>query len=76
MALAVNSTTNRIYVANFVDATVSVIDGATNGVTTIAVGARPARVAVDEIGNQIYVANYRSRSVSMINGATGSVPPR
>ena len=37
--MAVNSVTNQIYVANFVSTgTVTVIDGATNNTTTVAVG--------------------------------------
>ncbi|MGB1271293.1 MAG: fructose PTS transporter subunit IIA, partial [Endozoicomonas sp.] len=38
---AVNPVTNRVYVANYDDDNVTVIDGATNAVTTLAAGDRP-----------------------------------
>src|SRR5437016_14636034 len=53
----VNTTTDRIYVADFRANHVSVIDGATDMVLdTITVGSGPAAVAVDEATNRIYVA--------------------
>jgi len=66
----VNPVTNKIYVANDSSNTVSVIDGVTNGTTTVAVGARPYMVAVNPVTNKIYVANYNSANVSVIDGAT------
>ena len=45
--VGINQNTNRIYVGNMNDDTVSVIDGATNDVIdTIAVGDSPVRVGV------------------------------
>ena len=57
--VAVNPSTNRIYVVNaFFDNTVSVIDGATNTVVaTVPVGNSPWDVAVNPSTNRIYVAN-------------------
>ena len=55
--MAVNPVTNQIYVANGGrQQFVTVIDGATNNTTTVAV-ARPEAVAVNPVTNQIYVAN-------------------
>ena len=73
--MAVNETTNRIYVANYNSDSVSVIDGATGNVigSPIAVGDSPYGVAVNEATNRIYVANYDSDSVSVIDGATGNL---
>src|SRR5579863_9249867 len=46
-ALAVNATTNTLYVADYADNAVSVIDGTTNLITkTIPVGTYPFAVAV------------------------------
>ena len=60
---------NRIYVANFNDNTVSVIDGATNVViATIPVGINPAGVDVNPLTDRIYVANRLSDTVSVIDG--------
>ncbi len=54
---AVNSATNKIYVANYSDGTVTVIDGATNNTATVNVGVAPNAVAVNPVTNKIYVAN-------------------
>ena len=49
---------------------VSVINGATNTVTsTIPVGSYPHDVAVNPTTNTVYTANMQSNSVSVINGA-------
>ena len=53
----------------------TVIDGATNNTTTVAVGtleALPHAVAVNPVTNQIYVANNSSNNVTVIDGATNN----
>ncbi len=55
--MAVNSVTNKIYVANEFGNTVTVIDGATNNTTTVSVGQDPYAVAVNPVTNKIYVVN-------------------
>ena len=56
--MAVDETTDTIYVANDESNTVSVIDGTTNTVTaTITVGSTPFGVAVDETTDTIYATN-------------------
>jgi YVTN family beta-propeller protein len=67
-ALAFNPATNRIYVANSVDNTVSVISGASNTVVATLsdpAASSPQSVAVDPLTNRIYVANLRSNNVSV-----------
>ncbi len=72
--VAVNPITNTIYVTNNISNNVSVINGATNTVTTtIPVGSNPYGVAVNASTNTIYVANYSDSTVSVINGATNTV---
>jgi YVTN family beta-propeller protein len=69
----VNSVTNKVYIANILDNTVTVIDGATNGTTTVTVGSGPEAVAVNQVTNKIYVANVAnaaSNTVTVIDGAT------
>jgi YVTN family beta-propeller protein len=67
--LAADETTNRIYVSNQLDDTVSVIDGVTNTVlATVSVGHYPNGIAVNPKTNTIYVANLNSGSLSIING--------
>ena len=66
--VAINPSTNTIYVANFDSNTVSVINGTTNTVTaTILVGTYPFAIAINPSTNTIYVANGRSNTVSVIN---------
>jgi YVTN family beta-propeller protein len=75
MAVAVNPVTNRIYTANFASNDVTVIDGATNSITTVKdPNARaPSAVAVNPMANKVYVANLLSNNVTVINGADNSV---
>jgi YVTN family beta-propeller protein len=71
-SIAVNPSTNRIYVANIFDNTVSVIDGTTNTViATVDVGNSPTDVAVNPSTNRIYVTS--AGAVSVIDGTTNEV---
>ncbi len=65
-AVAVNASTNKIYVSNNCGndpscnstGTVTVIDGATNSTTTVSTGAYyPYALAVNPVTNKIYVEN-------------------
>jgi len=63
-----------MYVANYDNNTVSVIDGKTNRVTsTIHVGISPNAVSVNPSNNIMYVANSRNNTVSIIDGKTNRV---
>jgi YVTN family beta-propeller protein len=75
--LAVNKTTNTVYVAAF-DRTLSVINGATCNATvnsscnqpqpSTLIGNFPNDLAIDEITNTIYVANRNDDTVSIVDG--------
>jgi len=75
--LAVNKTTNTVYVAAF-DQTLSVIDGATCNATvnsscnqsqpSTLIGNFPTDLAIDETTNTIYVANRSDDTVSIVDG--------
>jgi YVTN family beta-propeller protein len=67
--VAVNQKTGNVYVTDWYDGTVTVLDGSGNLLSTIA--ARPLGVAVDPTANRIYVAN--GNSISVIDGTTNSV---
>ncbi len=71
-SVVVNPVTNKIYVANFTSNTVTVIDGSSNTVNTVAVGSTPVNVAVNPVTNKIYVVNYASHNVTVIDGASNS----
>jgi YVTN family beta-propeller protein len=67
--LAADEKSNRVYVSNQADDTVSVIDGGTNRVLgVVRVGHNPNGVAVNPKTNTIYVANLTGGSLSIING--------
>jgi YVTN family beta-propeller protein len=82
-AVAVDSTTNKIYVVNEGSHNVTVIDGANNSTVTVADlnALAPVAVVVDSATNTIYVANggclflsgcSNPGSVTVINGVTNS----
>ncbi len=75
--VAVNPVTNLIYVSNYNDQTVSVIDGTQNTITaTIPVPGYPAGIGVNSATDTIYVALGAQTgvgSLAVINGATNSV---
>jgi YVTN family beta-propeller protein len=75
-AAAVNQVTGQVYIGNYSDNTVSVIDGASNTVAaTISVGQTPFGMAVNPATGHVYVANENSNNVSVIDGqGTQGVP--
>ena len=74
LAVRVNPTTNRIYVANQRDDTVSVIDGASNAViVTIPVGDKAFAIGVNSVTNRVYVTNFEDATVSVIDGGSNTV---
>src|SRR5687768_1362322 len=63
-AVAVNPITNKIYVANWQSANVTVIDGATDTVDgEVPVGSFPIAIAVNPNNNRIYVASQGTGEV-------------
>jgi YVTN family beta-propeller protein len=69
-----DSVNNRMYVTNWDDDTVSVINTATNGVIeTISVGDAPHGMAFDSANNRMYVVNAYDNTISVINTATNAV---
>jgi mannan endo-1,4-beta-mannosidase len=74
-AVAVNSNTNRIYVASQSSDGIYVVDGATASVlTNIPIpGWPPYGVAVNPGTNRIYASGINGGTVSVIDGATNSI---
>lgn len=73
-ALLWDSLHDKVFVANYNSASVSVIDGASNQVTgNISVGANPYDLCLNTINGRIYVSNYGAGTVSVIDGATNQV---
>lgn len=76
VGVAVNPTTNTIYVANGGTNNVSVIDGSTNSVVATMSdpkAVKPFGVAVNSTTNTVYVANEGSNNVTVMNGQTNSI---
>jgi uncharacterized repeat protein (TIGR01451 family) len=73
VAVAVNPVTNKVYVANADDDTVSVIDLASHHDKTIAVGDYPRWIAINVESNTIYVSNLVGANTTIIDGATDTV---
>jgi YVTN family beta-propeller protein len=72
VAVAVNSVTNKVYVANFGSDNVTVIDGGTYDTTLIPADSGPSAVVVNSVTNKVYVANWESNNVTVIDGATNA----
>jgi YVTN family beta-propeller protein len=73
-ALAVNPQPPRIYVVNYGDQTLSVIDFRTQrAIATLPVGEHPQAVALDPERNVVYVANVHGNSVTAIDGNTNRI---
>jgi len=74
-AVAVNPVTNRTYVANAFDSTVTVVDGFTNSViTTVAVGGSPVSLDLNPLTNKIYVP-AQGGNLRVIDGVTNVPVP-
>jgi len=73
-AIAINSQTDTIYVADYARNTIAVIDAANaKVVANIPVGNRPQAVAVDCDHNRVYIANTLSHNISVLDGNTNKV---
>ena len=69
--IAVDQTTNRIYVLNAPDGIISVIDGGNNKViATVPVGFGPWDIDVNPITNRIYVSIGSNGSISVLGYLT------
>src|SRR5438046_115262 len=66
------ATTTATPVSNPADNTVSVIDGLTRAVGTVAVGQFPQAIVVNPATNKVYVANSASNTVTEIDGLTNT----
>jgi len=78
--IAIDERTDTVYVSDFGDDTVSVLNGATCNAldysgcgqtpATVPVGSGPIGIFADEANHTVYVANFNDVTVSMINSAT------
>jgi YVTN family beta-propeller protein len=73
--IAVNNSTDIVYVADFVEKNIQVIDGQTNKTLhVIPINGSPWAVSINPITNKIYVINRDSQiAVSVIDGSTNKI---
>lgn len=72
--IIISSDGTKAYVTNTGSNTVSVINTATNSVTTnVPVGDHPSDIAVTPDGTKVYVANWQGNTVSVIDTTTNTV---
>jgi YVTN family beta-propeller protein len=72
--VALDSGKGEIFVTQYYEGDVNIIDAATNSATrTIAVGNEPYAAGYDSARGEIFVANYGSSDVSVINDSTNTV---
>jgi DNA-binding beta-propeller fold protein YncE len=69
-AIAVNSLTNTIYVANYGSNNITVINGTDNTTVTVPLPYAPWAVAVNAVTNKVYVSG--GYEVTVIDGATNN----
>ena len=73
-SIAVNPSTNTIYVSSYGTSTVSVINGLTNTVSaTVPVGFNPQQIAINPTTNTMYVVSFEGSSIHIVNMATNTV---
>ncbi len=68
--LAVNPITNKVYVANELANSVTVLDMANDTSKSISVGPDPQFIAVNPVTNRVYVDNAGDGTLTVIDGAT------
>lgn len=74
--IAVNTTTNKIYVPNISSGNITVINGATSSITkTITLPSKgyPSKIAVNEATNKIYVIDTLNDDLIIIDGSSDTV---
>jgi YVTN family beta-propeller protein len=70
IGIAVNPSTNKVYVVNEYSNTVSVIDTNTDTVkSTINLGNFPYGIDINPLNNRIYITNRGSNTVSVLDGS-------
>ena len=72
-AIAVDSVSGKVFVANYGGNTVTVIDGGNDSVlATVDVSANPQAIAVDSSNHKVYVASTRAGVVTVLDGTNYS----
>ncbi len=72
--MALNPVTNKVYAITFNDNNLTVIDGATGSIGTVALGRGDSEygIAVNPVTNKIYVDNADTGILTVVDGATNA----
>ena len=71
--LAVNEATNKIYVTDYLEDRIMVVDGVDYSTHDIAVGPSPTLIAVNENTNKLYVVDETRDTLMVIDGTTETI---
>jgi len=71
--LAVNEATNKIYVTDYLEDRIMVVDGVDNSTHDIAVGPSPVQIAVNENTNKLYVVDETNDTLMVVDGTTETI---
>jgi YVTN family beta-propeller protein len=76
-AITINQTDDLVFVAQYDDESVTIIDGRTNSVIGAGhvVGPMPDALAWDSVNHRVYVANYGNGTVTILDDKTGVEVP-
>jgi DNA-binding beta-propeller fold protein YncE len=69
----VNPVTNKVYVANDNSQNITVLDGATNSITTIPAGHTVTGISVNATTNKIYAIAADNSHILVIDGSTNTI---
>jgi YVTN family beta-propeller protein len=73
--IAINPVTNKIYFADYGSGTLTVVDGATNAVSTVSYGGFSNwAVVVNPVTNFVYVVDRGLNTIDVFTGATATAP--
>ena len=73
-AIAVDSTSGRVFVANYASGDVTVIDSVNDSVVgTVNVAPHPQAIAVDSSSHRVFVASTREGATTVVDGSNNAV---
>ena len=73
-AIVIDSSSDKVFVANYGSGNVTIIDGTTDSVVATAnAGPNPQAIAVDPSNHKVFVANTRASTVTVLDGTNHTI---
>jgi YVTN family beta-propeller protein len=73
-AIAVDSSSGRVFIANYASGTVTEIDGVSDSVVaSVSAGAHPQAIAVDSSNHRVYVVSTQEGTTTVLDGTNNTV---